>query len=113
MAFVRAGSLRRSVTIQVATVTQDAFGAPSYSWGTFQASVPCALEPLSGREMVTAGAQYPQVSAKLTMRYLAGVLPTMRVLTEDSEVYAIRAVIPDATGRKSIVLMLEKGVATE
>ena len=110
---MEAGKLRHRVTIQVATVTQDAFGAPSYSWATFLASVPMALEPLNGREMVTAGAQYPQVSTQGTMRWATGILPTMRVLSDDSETYAIRAVLPDATGRKSIVLMLEKGVTTD
>lgn len=110
---MEAGKLRRYVTIQSATITQDAFGAPSYSWGTFLAAVPCSLEPLSGREMVTAGAQYPQVSAKATIRWVTGVLPTMRILTDESEYYTIRAVLPDATARKSIVLMLEKGVTTD
>ena len=110
---MEAGRLRHYVTIQSTTVTQDAFGAPVNTWATFLASVPMALEPLSGRESVTAGAQYPLVTTKGVMRWATGVLPTMRVVTADSETYVIRAVLPDATARKSLVLMLEKGEATE
>jgi len=110
---VEIGRLRHYVTIQSATVTQDAFGGVVNTWATFLAAVPMAIEPLSGRESVTAGAQYPQVSAKGTVRYVSGILPTMRILTADSETYVIRAVLPDATARKSIILMLEKGVASE
>ena len=110
---MKAGLLRRRVTIQAATVTQDAFGSPVNSWATHLADVPCSLDPLSGREFLAAEANQSQVTCNMTMRYVSGILPTMRVVTEDAETYVIRAVLPDSTGRKSIVLMLEKGVASE
>ncbi len=107
------GKLRHRVTIQSLAVTQDAFGGQTNTWSTFQASVPCSIEPLSGREYLTAAADQAQVTAKATIRYLSGVLPTMRIVTADSETYVIRAVLPDATARRSIVLMLEKGVTSD
>lgn len=53
---MQAGKLRHRVTIQVATMTQDAFGGMVPGWATFLASVPCSIEPLTGREYLSASA---------------------------------------------------------
>lgn len=110
---MKAGRLRHKVTIQSVTATQDAYGAPVNTWATFLANVPMSLEPMRGREMQAAQSQFPQVETAGEMRYATGVLPTMRVVTADSETYVIRSVLPDATARRELRLWLEKGVTTE
>lgn len=107
---MRIGTLRHRITIQSRTDTQDDFGAPVYSWTTFLADVPADVVPVTGKEYLAAGSTSAQVVAKATIRYAAGILPTMRVI-HDGATYVIQAVLPDATARKSITLMLEQGVS--
>lgn len=107
---MRIGTLRHRITIQSRTDTQDSFGAPVYSWDTFLSDVPANVAPVSGKEYLAAGSTSAQVLAKATIRYVAGILPTMRVI-HDSATYVIQAVLPDETARKFITLMLEQGVS--
>lgn len=88
---MRAGRLRHRVTIQSATTTVDSFGQPIETWGTF-ATVWAAVEPLSGREYFDAQQVQSEVSYRVRIRHLSGVVPTMRV-SYDSRTLEVLAVL--------------------
>lgn len=74
-----AGSLRHRVTIESPTETQDEYGAVSLTWSTV-AVVYAEIVPLTGREKIHAEQQSSDLSHRVTVRYLSGVTPRMRVL---------------------------------
>lgn len=108
---MKAGALRQRITLQAMTPTQDPVtGEITTAWADFAADVPAEVVPLSGREFIAAAATQAEVSARVTIRYLAGVLPSMRMLF-DGQTYAIAAVLPDPTARKHLTLMVSRGVS--
>jgi len=74
-----AGRLRHRVVIQERVLTQDADLEPIYAWADV-ATVWAAIEPLSVREFIAARAQQSEVSARITIRYRAGLNGQMRIL---------------------------------
>lgn len=75
---MQAGKLRHRVTIQTQTATQGTFGEPADTW-TDVDTVWASVEPLSGREFLDARQMQADVTTRVTIRYLAGVIPSMRV----------------------------------
>ncbi|MBV8782414.1 MAG: phage head closure protein [Phycisphaerae bacterium] len=75
------GKLRHPVTIeQQSAGSPNAYGErdPSSTWSTF-ASVWADVSPISGREFEFARTFANTVSHRVTIRYLPGLLPSMRV----------------------------------
>ena len=70
--------------------------------------LPAEIYPMSGREFVAAQSIQAGVNTKITIRWMDGIKPSMRVLHGD-QVYNIRAVLPDPTLRRHITLMCESG----
>lgn len=102
--------LRHRITIQSQGLVQDATtGEMVPSWTNWLADEPAEVVPLSGREFIAAAATQAGVTARMTIRYRAGVLPTMRVVF-DSQNYNIKAVLPDPTNSRWLTLMVERGV---
>ncbi len=106
----RAGKYRHRITLQGCQTVRDPLGGDAKQWVDWRPDVPAEVVPLSGREFIAAQAEHGQVDARMEIPYLPGVLPTMRVLF-DGTVYAIRAVLPDATARRHITLMVDSGVS--
>jgi SPP1 family predicted phage head-tail adaptor len=75
---MQSGKLRHKVLIESAAEAQDSFGEPDPTWSTFGTAW-AAIAPLTGREAVTAQQIDAQIDHKVTIRYLAGVAPKMRV----------------------------------
>jgi SPP1 family predicted phage head-tail adaptor len=71
--------------------------------------MPAEIMPMSGREFVAASAIQAGVNTKITIRYMEGIKPSMRVVN-GSEIYDIKAVLPDPTLRRHITLMCASGV---
>ena len=88
---MRAGQLRHLVTIEQRSSTPDTYGEPAQTWTTLHANQPASIEPLSGRELITAQAVQSDVTHRLRMRYVAGVQTKHRILF-GSRVFDIRAV---------------------
>jgi SPP1 family predicted phage head-tail adaptor len=106
--------LRHRIDVQELVTVQDSdTGAVTEAWASILQSdeplIPAAIYPLSGREYVAAEAIQAQVNTRITIRYRADVIPSMRVLHE-SVTYNIKAVLPDPTLRRHITLMCESGV---
>jgi len=73
---MKAGRLRHRLTLYTVTEQVDPGDAPAE---TVFATVWGALEPLQGRELFAAQQVQSEVTGRATIRYLAGVDPTMRV----------------------------------
>jgi len=104
---MRAGELRRRVTIQQRTTTLDTYGGQSTAWTDFAKNVPCSISPLNGRELMAAQAVNSEVSHTISMRYLAGLTAAMRILY-GTRVFNIQGVINvDERNREMTVLASE------
>ena len=73
---MRAGRLRHRVTIQQ-LVPDPSIGGED-SWHDY-ATVWAAVEPLRGREYLAAQQEGAEVTGRITIRYIAGLKPTMRI----------------------------------
>jgi SPP1 family predicted phage head-tail adaptor len=102
--------LRHRVTIQNFATTQDSTtGAVTDTWTNLSTNVPAEIWPMSGREFVAAQSIQAGVNTKITIRYVDGIAPRMRVV-HGSNIYNIKAVLPDPTLRRHLTLMCEVGV---
>lgn len=81
---MRAGLLRHRITIQQSTPTQNSFGEPIDSWGTFGTAY-AEFAPLSGRESFANQSNQTVAESFVVwkIRYRTGVLPTMRINWND------------------------------
>jgi len=106
MRSVRTGDLRHRVTIQQLVSSFDEYNAPVETWQDV-ATVWAAVEPLSGREYFAAEQVQARVTTRITIRYRAGIEPTMRVLWS-GKTYNIRAVIDTEGRHEELQLMCEE-----
>src|SRR5690242_9041838 len=75
---MRAGQLRKVITLQKLVKTQSDSGAVSetpQNWRTVRA----AVYPLSGREIFNAQQQQADVTHRVLIRFLAGVTSDMQI----------------------------------
>lgn len=115
---MRAGDLRRRVSIQTRSTTQDALGQPMLVWADYMTGVPAAIEALSGRELLAAQAVSTEVSHQMTLRYstlLADpvLVAAMRVVYVNAGVtryFNINAVMNMDERNKQIDLICAEGV---
>ena len=108
---ISAGKLNKRVIIQklmAGSPERDSYGAPITSWCTV-ATVWAAIEPISGREFWAQQQVQNEVTIKVSIRYLAGIIPEMRVLYGD-RVFIIKFVIDFKEGHKEIQLMCAEGI---
>jgi SPP1 family predicted phage head-tail adaptor len=90
---ISAGKLRHRVTIEQPAITQNPLtGEITEGWGTFAANLPAAIEPLSARDFIQSAAMQSEITTRITVRYLAGIKPNMRVVNGDT-IYNIRGVL--------------------
>lgn len=104
---MRAGSLRHRITIEAQAEVQDAAGDVTLDWTAFASNVPAEFKPGPGREYLAGEAIRNEVTGRFMLRYMPGVLPSMRVQW-DGEAWRIAAVLPDPTARKELTLMVER-----
>jgi len=101
------GKLNRRVTIQQAGTTQDANGEIIDGWSTF-ATVWASVVDVSGREFLAAGGTQNEALTKVAIRYLAGVVPAMRVVC-GADTYNVQSVL--GQDKRSLLLMCSRGVS--
>lgn len=104
------GKLRHRVVLQEKSSYLDTHGDQVEGWSTV-ATLWAAIEPLSAREFVASQALQSAVTARITIRYRAGVVPTMRLL-HGAKVYTIAGVLADPeSGLEYLTLPCTEGVA--
>lgn len=90
----RAGKLRHRVSLQEFTTTVDEeTGNRERTW-TEVRKLWAAVEPLSGREFVSAAASQSKVTTRITILYRSGITHEMRVVYR-GKIYNIEAVLSD------------------
>mgnify|MGYP002813343007 CR=1 FL=1 len=105
---MRIGPLRARVRIRTYTTSRDAYGAEVEAWVDF-ADVWASIEPLIGREFMAAKQITAEISHKIRMRYIEGLLPTMTILWGDRE-FEIVSIINVSERNKEILIMATEDV---
>ena len=108
---LKSGTLRHRVDIEQQVHTQNPqTGEMVTTWSVFAASIPASIEPLSAREFVQAAATQSQVTARVVMRYRAGVTAAMRI-KHGSTIYNIHGVLADkVSGQEYLTLPVSEGL---
>jgi len=110
---MRAGRLRHRVDIQSREETQDQVTGEMVPgpWVTVWAKCPAEIESISTREFVDAKAKQSEFTARIVIRYRAGVLDTMRIV-HGATIYAIKGppLADKVSGREYLTLMVAAGV---
>lgn len=73
-----AGQLRERVRIEQATEAQNAYGEATRTWAEFD-TVWAAVRPVTGNERMEAHTVKGQISHRVRVRYLPGIVPKMRI----------------------------------
>lgn len=105
---VRAGDLRRRITIEQRASTQDSSMQRVETWSTF-ATCWAEIRPLQGRELQTAQAVAAETTHELSLRYRAGVTPAMRVAYQ-GRIFDITAVMDPDTRHRRLTLLCSEGL---
>jgi len=87
---MQGGKLDRQITIESATVAQDAAGEPIKTWATF-ATVQAQRIDVRGQERFTSEQDLAVRTATFRIRWLAGVDEEMRIVDESST-YEIKGI---------------------
>lgn len=112
---MRAGQLRQRVMLQRNGRHQDPdTGEMISGWSNLTTNpIPCSVEPVSGREFIAGQATQNEVTARIVIRYRAGVTAAMRAVHR-GVIYNIEAVLPDPrSGREYLTLMVSGGPTDE
>ena len=81
MPTLSAGRLRHRIDIQKQNNAQDpATGAMRTVWTDFATNVAAEIAPLSVREFIASSQMQSQITARITIRYRAGLTAQMRIL---------------------------------
>jgi len=76
---MRSGNLKHKIEIQSYIQTQNDFGEVIEGYSVFK-TVYASIVPISGKEYFASKQVNAEVSHKIECRYVAGVLPTMRIV---------------------------------
>ncbi len=106
---MRSGVLRKRVTLQAESRTDDGAGGYALSW-TDVATVWAEIAPLGGREAFAAHRLEARVTHRVRLRYREGITADMR-LVMGSRVFNIRAVLNEGERNRWLDLLAEEGVA--
>ncbi|PNG28960.1 head-tail adaptor protein [Pseudomonas protegens] len=110
---MQAGKLRHRIDIEEKTTPRDPvtgeYGEPQWEvrWG----KCPARFEPLSARDLVTAQAAQSEATARVVIRYRAGVLPAMRIVYR-GEIYSIEGppLEDPKSGLEYLTIIVSKGI---
>lgn len=91
---VNVGAMRHAIAIQqqqpVSPPVYDAAG-PVLAWTTFVSAL-AAIETLRGTDVIKSGQTTAQLFLMVTLWYQPGILPSMRVVSDNGSIYVIQAV---------------------
>lgn len=111
---IKSGKMNKRISIEEpasGSPAKNGFGERNIVWEEF-AEVWAEIIPLVGREYWAQQQVQSEVTVKIRIRYLAGVLTTMRVVY-DERILTIKSVIDVNERHKEIVLMCSEGVESE
>lgn len=103
---IRAGELDTRIRIEQRSTTQDAAGEPLVEWDQV-AEVWASLARTPGSEVWASAQRAGRVPTVFRLRYLAGVLPEMRVVAQE-RVYDIKSVVREGGRSAEMLLVCEE-----
>lgn len=114
-----ASTLRHRMSLQQEVLTQDAVGGYTRSWLEV-AQVWGRIEPVGGsdarqsafnsKEVYASGQIQNQITHRITMRYMEGVQPTMRLVYQE-RLLEIRYVIDVDEGKNKLEILASEHLA--
>ena len=107
---MRAGSRRCFITVQAATQVKQANGSMLATWSTF-IQVWASIETLKAYEKAAVVSSWPGADQKISFRYVAGILPTMRILF-NNKIYSILGINNVDERNRDLVLTCKTGVSS-
>ena len=108
MSIVRSGQRRCYIRVEVSTQVKQPNGSMKTEWNPY-ISLWASIETLKGNDRTSSQATWPSANQKITFRYVAGILPTMRVVFNDI-IYSILNVNDVDMRNREIVLTTNSGV---
>lgn len=104
---MRAGTLRHRVLIQKRDPSQSPSGAVSDGWVSV-ATTYAAIEPLTGRERLTADQVQAETTHRIIIRWRPGFDPTYRIRFGDRIFHVESAISREERGRSLELLAREE-----
>lgn len=105
---MRIGPLRHRVKIQKPSDTRDGGGRVTRTWPEV-AKRWASVEPLTGAEGLQASTTGAQITHRVRMRYLSGVLPEWRIVN-DTQTLNIVNILNIRQQNRELVLMCKEDV---
>jgi SPP1 family predicted phage head-tail adaptor len=105
---MRTGPRRSFVRIEVPVAVKQANGSMLTTWQHY-ISLWAKIETLRGNDKLSSAASWPKADQRISMRYVAGILPTMRVFFND-KIYSILNVNNVDERNRDLILTTETGV---
>lgn len=107
---LEAGKLRHRIKLQAPGISQDPLTGEMVKGWTDVASLWASVEPLSARDFIASQANQSQITARIVIRYRAGIDSTMRIVHR-GKIYNIQGVLADAeSGLEYLTLPCNEGV---
>ena len=105
---IKAGKFNKVITLQHQQEIISDYGGVKVEWVDFK-TVRASVEPLQGDEFSTAAQSQSETQLRIRIRYIKGVLPTMRIKYDD-RLLAITAIIDSEESHRELQLMCKEGV---
>jgi SPP1 family predicted phage head-tail adaptor len=105
---VNIGKLRHRITIEQVAEAQNPDGSILETWSTY-ANAQASIDPVSGREYFAAQTTQADVTHRISLRYLAGITPKMRV-KYGSRIFDILSVININERNRELQLMCRESI---
>ncbi len=103
---MRIGPLRHRVALQSATSSLDEYGGAGLSFST-DATVWASVEPISGRELISAQQQHAETTHRIRVRYTTNVTQESRIVWE-SRIFEVVSLIDNKEKKRMIELMCKE-----
>ncbi len=106
---MKIGKLRHRITIEQVADSQDTDGSLIETWSSY-VTAQGSIEPVSGREYFDAQVTQADVTHRIYLRYIAGVIPKMRV-KYGARIFDILSVINTRERKVELQLMCREILA--
>ena len=106
---MQAGLLRKRLTLQQRSKSQDSYGQPLLTWSDV-ATVWGEIVPLSGSESVSADSLQASTSHQITIRYRSGVNTALRI-KYGVRLFDIQNVLNQDERNKTLTLLCIEGLS--
>lgn len=105
---IRSGDLRRRITFQTRTTSVDTFGQQGITWADYL-SCWADIQPMSGRELISAQALQAETTHEVVIRFRAGIVPAMRVVYQARR-FNVLSVIDNDMQHRRLSLLCSEGL---